>query len=162
MGGGQSYQGNGNMPVYEYQCLDCGEVDQRVGGLDDQTAICVQCGSLMLRLDEDVFQAYFENRDELTEVSVPAEIGDFLEETRSGGHVHGEPLLLRLRLRERLVLVQRQLRRFSINSTATKAGPCRLCAPASFTAGQQPDSRQGQGQSRQLAQAEVLPEQSPA
>jgi len=49
------------MPVYEYQCVDCGVLDQRVAGLDDQTAICTRCGSLMLRLDEDVFQPYFEN-----------------------------------------------------------------------------------------------------
>jgi hypothetical protein len=31
-----------------------------VAGLDDHTALCTQCGSLMLRLDEDVFQPYFE------------------------------------------------------------------------------------------------------
>jgi putative FmdB family regulatory protein len=94
-GGGQFYEGDGFMPVYEYQCVDCGEVDQRVGGLDDHAAICALCGSLMLRLNEDVFLPYFENRDELPEVSVVAEIGEFLGETRSGGHVYGEPLLLR-------------------------------------------------------------------
>jgi len=48
------------MPIYEYQCVDCGGLDQRVAGLDDHTALCTQCGSLMLRLDEDVFQPYFE------------------------------------------------------------------------------------------------------
>ena len=48
------------MPVYEYQCVDCDGRDQRVAGLDDHTALCTQCGGLMLRLDEDVFQAYFE------------------------------------------------------------------------------------------------------
>lgn len=68
MGGGQFYEVDGFMPVYAYQCVDCGEVDQRVGGLDDQTAICVQCGSLMLRLDEDLFQPYFDNRDNLAKV----------------------------------------------------------------------------------------------
>jgi putative FmdB family regulatory protein len=48
------------MPIYEYQCVDCGGRDQRVAGLDDHTALCTQCGGLMLRLDEDVFQPYFE------------------------------------------------------------------------------------------------------
>ncbi len=49
------------MPIYEYQCVDCGGRDQRVAGLDDHTAMCVPCGGLMLRLDEDVFHAYFED-----------------------------------------------------------------------------------------------------
>jgi putative FmdB family regulatory protein len=48
------------MPIYEYQCVDCSGRDQRVAGLDDHTALCTQCGGLMLRLDEDVFQPYFE------------------------------------------------------------------------------------------------------
>lgn len=48
------------MPIYEYQCVDCGGRDQRVAGLDDHTALCAQCGGLMLRLDEDVFQPYFD------------------------------------------------------------------------------------------------------
>jgi hypothetical protein len=48
------------MPFYEYQCVDCSSRDQRVAGLDDHTALCAQCGGLMLRLDEDVFQPYFE------------------------------------------------------------------------------------------------------
>lgn len=48
------------MPLYEYQCVDCRSLDQRVAGLDDHTAICVACGGLMLRLNEDVFQPYFE------------------------------------------------------------------------------------------------------
>jgi putative FmdB family regulatory protein len=48
------------MPIYEYQCVDCGGHDQRVAGLDDHTALCTQCLGLMLRLDEDVFRPYFE------------------------------------------------------------------------------------------------------
>jgi putative FmdB family regulatory protein len=48
------------MPLYEYQCVDCGSHDQRVAGLDDHTAICIACDGLMLRLNEDVFQPYFE------------------------------------------------------------------------------------------------------
>jgi putative FmdB family regulatory protein len=48
------------MPIYEYQCVDCTGQDQRVAGLDDHTALCTQCGGLMLRLDEDVFLPYFE------------------------------------------------------------------------------------------------------
>jgi len=53
-------ENGGNMPIYEYQCVDCGEQDQRLAGLDDHTALCFQCGGLMLRLDEDVFRPYFE------------------------------------------------------------------------------------------------------
>jgi putative FmdB family regulatory protein len=48
------------MPIYEYRCVDCIDRDQRVAGLDDHLALCTQCGGLMLRLDEDVFQPYFE------------------------------------------------------------------------------------------------------
>ena len=48
------------MPIYEYQCVDCGGRDQRVAGCDDHTALCVDCGGLMLRLDEDIFRPYFE------------------------------------------------------------------------------------------------------
>ena len=48
------------MPIYEYQCVDCRGQDLRVAGLDDHTALCAQCGSMMLRLDEDVFKPYFE------------------------------------------------------------------------------------------------------
>jgi putative FmdB family regulatory protein len=40
------------MPLYEYQCVDCGQCDQRVAGLDDHFALCVACGGLMARLDD--------------------------------------------------------------------------------------------------------------
>ena len=56
----ESVRGGEIMPLYEYQCVDCGSRDQRVAGLDDHTAICISCEGLMLRLDEDVFQPYFE------------------------------------------------------------------------------------------------------
>jgi putative FmdB family regulatory protein len=48
------------MPSYEYKCIHCGAEEERIGGLDDNTALCVDCGNLMLRLDEDVFRPYFE------------------------------------------------------------------------------------------------------
>jgi putative FmdB family regulatory protein len=48
------------LPIYEYRCVDCGGRNQRVAGLDDHTALCTRCSGLMLRLDEDVFQPYFE------------------------------------------------------------------------------------------------------
>jgi putative FmdB family regulatory protein len=47
------------MPIYDYQCVDCGEQDKRVAGADDHTALCVACGGLMLRLDGDAWQGYF-------------------------------------------------------------------------------------------------------
>ena len=37
-----------------------GAQDQRVAGVDDHTAMCISCEGLMLRLNEDVFQPYFE------------------------------------------------------------------------------------------------------
>lgn len=59
------------MPFYLYQCVDCNGLDQRVAGLDDHTAICAECGGLMLRADQDVFQPYFETRSELEQISRP-------------------------------------------------------------------------------------------
>jgi putative FmdB family regulatory protein len=53
-------KGGDDMPLYEYRCVDCGTQDQRVAGLDDNTAMCISCEGLMLRLNEDVFQPYFE------------------------------------------------------------------------------------------------------
>jgi putative FmdB family regulatory protein len=53
-------EGGEGMPLYEYQCVDCGSQDQRVAGVDDHTALCISCEGLMLRLNEDVFQPYFE------------------------------------------------------------------------------------------------------
>ena len=47
------------MPIYEYQCGDCGGRDRRLVGIDDHTALCTQCAGLMLRLDLEVFQPYF-------------------------------------------------------------------------------------------------------
>lgn len=47
------------MPLYEYQCVDCPERDQRIAGLDDHVSVCARCGGLMLRLDEDPFTRYF-------------------------------------------------------------------------------------------------------
>ena len=52
------------MPIYEYQCVDCGSRDQRVAGLDDHTAFCINCEGLMLRVDEDVFLPYFQEVNE--------------------------------------------------------------------------------------------------
>jgi putative FmdB family regulatory protein len=51
------------MPLYEYQCLDCGSRDERLAGLDDHTAVCLQCRGLMLRQDEDLFGRYFDEDD---------------------------------------------------------------------------------------------------
>jgi hypothetical protein len=41
------------MPIYDYQCLYCGNCELRVAGLNDHMAICTQCGNLMLRSEED-------------------------------------------------------------------------------------------------------------
>ncbi len=29
------------MPAYEYKCIDCGAEEERIAGLDDNTALCV-------------------------------------------------------------------------------------------------------------------------
>ncbi len=52
------------MPVYEYKCIQCQAEDERIGGLDDDTALCLECGNLMLRLSDDVFRPYFEQPEE--------------------------------------------------------------------------------------------------
>ncbi len=52
------------MPLYEYHCVDCGVQDSRIGGLDDHAALCIRCGGMMLRRNEDVFGPYFD-QDEL-------------------------------------------------------------------------------------------------
>jgi putative FmdB family regulatory protein len=65
------------MPMYEYQCVDCSQREVRVAGLDDHVALCVECGGLMLRLDEDLFQAYF---DAGRETQTPAPLNE-------GGHL---------------------------------------------------------------------------
>jgi len=43
------------MPLYEYLCADCGESDKRIAGVDDHMALCIECGGVMLRLDEDIW-----------------------------------------------------------------------------------------------------------
>jgi hypothetical protein len=48
------------MPVYNYQCLYCGNCDLSLAGLNDHMTLCSQCGSLMLRLDDDFFWQYFD------------------------------------------------------------------------------------------------------
>ena len=55
------------MPLYDYRCADCGAWDRRVGGLDDQTALCSRCAGIMLRLTEDVFIGYFAPESRKTE-----------------------------------------------------------------------------------------------
>lgn len=47
------------MPLYEYQCVDCRVQDALIAGLDDHAALCIRCGGVMLRRDDDVFGPYF-------------------------------------------------------------------------------------------------------
>lgn len=47
------------MPIYEYECVDCGCQEQRVAGIDDHTAICAECRGVMVRLDLDWFASEF-------------------------------------------------------------------------------------------------------
>lgn len=47
------------MPLYEYGCLECRARESRMAGLDDHTAVCVVCRGIMLRLEADIFHAYF-------------------------------------------------------------------------------------------------------
>jgi hypothetical protein len=48
------------MPVFNYQCLYCGNCDLSLAGLNDHMTLCSQCGSLMLRLDNDIFWQFFD------------------------------------------------------------------------------------------------------
>ena len=47
------------MPAYNYHCVACGAADLRIAGLDDHVAVCVDCGGMMLRTDDDLFAPYF-------------------------------------------------------------------------------------------------------
>jgi len=47
------------MPRYDFQCVDCGNRDTHLAGVDDYTVICGACGGLMVRLDEECFTPYF-------------------------------------------------------------------------------------------------------
>jgi len=55
------------MPAYNYWCVDCGVDDIRIAGLDDHLAVCVACGGMMLRTDDDLFAPYFESEDQKSE-----------------------------------------------------------------------------------------------
>lgn len=69
-GSNSGFTKDDRMPIYQYGCVDCRAVDQRVAGIDDHAAICAQCSGLMLRLDEDVFKPYFDNQEKLSTVIV--------------------------------------------------------------------------------------------
>lgn len=47
------------MSCYDYKCINCGVEEQRIGGLDDNIALCIECGNSILRLNEDIFLPYF-------------------------------------------------------------------------------------------------------
>jgi putative FmdB family regulatory protein len=47
------------MPIYEYECVDCGCREQRITGTDDHTVLCDACGGIMARLDLDWFASEF-------------------------------------------------------------------------------------------------------
>jgi putative FmdB family regulatory protein len=67
------------MPSYEYKCIHCGAEDERIGGLDDNTALCVDCGNLMLRLNEDAFRPYFD-QSEAEETTVAVKVANLINE----------------------------------------------------------------------------------
>lgn len=52
------------MPLYEYQCLDCGARETLVAALDEHTALCLLCGGLMQRVTADPWQPYFPEADD--------------------------------------------------------------------------------------------------
>jgi hypothetical protein len=55
------------MPLFNYQCLYCGNCDLSLAGPDDHMTLCSQCGSLMLRLDDDYFwQSFDKNHFQFT------------------------------------------------------------------------------------------------
>ena len=37
------------MPVFEYVCTNCENVEKRIAGIDDHTVICDRCGQVSLR-----------------------------------------------------------------------------------------------------------------
>jgi len=59
------------MPIYSYQCVECGDQDGRIGGLDDHTALCMVCGGVMVRLEQDPFSPYFQQSQTILEEVYP-------------------------------------------------------------------------------------------
>ncbi len=51
------------MPIYCYKCLVCAACDDRVAGVDHDTACCLLCRGVMLRRDVDIFKPYFREDD---------------------------------------------------------------------------------------------------
>jgi predicted nucleic acid-binding Zn ribbon protein len=51
------------MPLFSYKCVDCGQVDERIGGVDDHVAICVNCNGLMIRQEDwpEILERTFES-----------------------------------------------------------------------------------------------------
>jgi putative FmdB family regulatory protein len=68
------------MPSYEYKCIHCGAQEERIGGLDDNTALCVDCGNLMLRLNEDAFRPYFEHPVAEETTASPKKVANLISE----------------------------------------------------------------------------------
>ena len=59
------------MPAYEYICTSCGVHDIRISGIDDHTAICDQCGQVMMRnVDVDSLLASYSGGEEKFESQV--------------------------------------------------------------------------------------------
>ncbi|MEW6657397.1 MAG: FmdB family zinc ribbon protein [Thermodesulfobacteriota bacterium] len=54
------------MPIYQYECADCGFQDQRLAGVNDHMAICTKCKGVMVRRDLDMFESYFLSLEEGT------------------------------------------------------------------------------------------------
>lgn len=48
------------MPIYEFKCLDCAAVEQRLAGPHDIAAICARCNGMMLRFDDEAMGLYFD------------------------------------------------------------------------------------------------------
>jgi hypothetical protein len=57
------------MPLYDYHCLYCGNCDSALAGLDDHMTLCSQCGSLMLRSDDEFSWQFFDgNQNQFTQM----------------------------------------------------------------------------------------------
>lgn len=55
------------MPLYNYQCADCGTEEEILAGVDDHIALCQVCDGAMVRTDTDIWAPLWEEQGQLQE-----------------------------------------------------------------------------------------------
>lgn len=79
------------MALLLFKCVDCQTTDERIGAPFETTAICHECGGLMLRLDEDIFAPFFREGERLTKTLGHFKTSQSRAELRLAGKAVEEP-----------------------------------------------------------------------